>query len=69
MSHDIGISWAPEESGEQEKEREDYFIVRPPVHNNRVNIHTISIIIDSLRCLNCFLMVRALYRERWTISG
>ena len=40
------------ERGGQDKTRQDYFIVRPPAHNNRVNIHTVSVIIESLIRLN-----------------
>ncbi len=36
----------------EDKTRQDYFIVRPPAHNNRVNIHTVSVIIESLIRLN-----------------
>ena len=32
----------------QDKTRQDYFIVMPPDHNNRVNIHTVSVITESL---------------------
>ena len=41
-----------ERQRQRDKTRQDYFIVRPPAHNNRVNIHTVSVIIESLIRLN-----------------